>query len=178
MAKKTKYRTPKRYRDAFRYVFLTILAKDLDPDVVTKSLGIEPDSSWRRGFIKDKEGNIIKDRNGKRRKSSVGGWILEAHVHENSSFEARMSNILEQIRPKKKVLKQILKKSIATLTIVIEPHNQVCTRCILLPAGTLNEFTSLGIDIEFSVDNPQQWTIIRQEIEAKEKRKSKRQSRK
>ena len=168
MAKKSKRTRKKRYTDTFRCVFLDLSAKDLDPDKITKTLGIQPDSSCRRGLIKDQDGKVIKDKNGKPRMWPVGFWILHAHVHGNSGLEAQIKDILEQIRPKKAILRRILKSVDATLTIVVEPHKDVCTRSLILPADLLNEFTQLGIDIELRIDIPQKWDEFRRKIAKKE----------
>lgn len=173
MVRKGKAPAKKRYPDAFRLVFLDLSAKDLDPDKITETLCIQPDSSCRRGFMKDRDGRVIKDKNGKPRRWSVGAWIVDAHVHENSGLEIRIKDILEQIKPKKAALRRILEKVNATLTVVVEPHKDLCVAAYFLPANLLNEFTSLGIDIEFRVDIPQKWAEFRQEIERKTKRRKK-----
>lgn len=170
MAKKSKRVRKKRHIDTFRYVFLDLSAKDLDPDKITKTLGIQPDSSCRRGLIKDQDGKVIKDRNGKPRRWVVGTWILDAHVHGNSGLEAQIKDIFEQIRPKKAILRRILKSVDATLTIVVEPDRDLCTAAYFLPAALISEFTSLGISVEFRFDNPQIWDDFRRKIAKKQRR--------
>lgn len=178
MAKKSKRTRKKRYTDTFRFVFLDLSAKDLDPDKITKTLGIQPDSSCRRGLIKDQYGKVIKDRNGKPRKWLVGTWILDAHVHGNSGIEAQIKDILEQVRPKKAILRRILKSVDATLTIVVEPNRDLCTTSYFLPAALISEFTSLGISVEFRFDNPQLWDDFRQEITKKHRQAKRKMGRK
>lgn len=167
MAKKSKRVRKKRHIDTFRYVFLDLSAKDLEPDKITKTLGIQPDSSCRRGLIKDQDGKVIKDRNGKPRRWLVGTWILDAHVHGNFGLEAQIKDILEQIRPKKAIMRRILKSVDATLTIVVEPNRDSCTAAYFLPAALISEFTSLGINVEFRFDSPQIWDELRREIPKK-----------
>lgn len=167
MAKKAKRAAKKRFPDTYRYVFLALWAKDLDPDSVTKTLGIEPDSSCRRGLIRGRDGKVIKDKSGRPKRYPAGQWIIEEHVHGNSGFENRIKNILQRLEPQKTALRRLLKKVNAVLIIVVQPHEEVYTRSIFLPASVLNEFTSLGIDIEFRVDNPQKWAEFWRKIEKK-----------
>ncbi|UCC21520.1 MAG: DUF4279 domain-containing protein [Planctomycetota bacterium] len=167
MVKKANRSTNKRFPDTFRYVFLALWAKDLDPDSVTKALGIEPDSSCRRGLIRGRDGKVIKDKRGRPKRTSAGEWIIEEHAHGNSGFENRIKSIIQKLEPKKTALRRLLKKVNAVLIIVVQPHEELYTRSIFLPASILNEFTSLGIDIEFRVDNPQKWAEFWRKIEKK-----------
>lgn len=172
MVKKSKGTVRRRYPDVYRNVFLEISARDLDPDKITKTLDIQPDVAFRRGFLRDQEGKVVKDKKGKPRKSPFGSWILEAHVHGNSGLEAQIKDIFEQIRLKKAILRRILKSVDATLTVVVEPNRDLCTAAYFLPAALINEFTSLGINVEFRVDNPQMWNEFRREINKKHRRKT------
>ncbi|MHC4643272.1 MAG: DUF4279 domain-containing protein [Planctomycetota bacterium] len=178
MVKKSKRTRKKRYTDTFRYVFLDLSAKDLDPDKITKTLSIQPDSSCRRGLVKGQDGKVIKDRNDKPRMCPVGFWILDAHVHGNSAIESRIRDILKQIRPKKAALRRILREARAVLTIVIEPHKDIYTRSLVLPADILKELTQLDIDVELRVDNPQKWSEFRREITKKHRQASRKMGRK
>lgn len=163
----------RRHPDTFRHVFLTLWAKDLDPDSVTKALGIVPDSTCIRGLLKDKDGKIV-GKNGRARRVPVGLWILDARVHGNSTLETRIRSILEHVKPKKKALRRVLNKVNAELNIVVEPHRDVVCRSIRFPAGILNEFSSLGIDIEFCVDIPQKWDEFRRKVAIREETRTRR----
>jgi len=174
MARKSSKSHKKRYPDTFRYVFLTLWAKDLDPQSVTRVLGIEPDSTCKRGFLRDKDGKVIVGKNGEPKRYPAGNWILDDHVHGNSGFETRAKDILERIKPKKAALRRVLKKAKAVLTIVVEPHEDICVRSLFFPANILNEFTSLGIDIEFCVDIPQNWAEFWHEVATRKIRRKKR----
>lgn len=147
----------KRYQPGLQLVFLHLWGKELNPDKITQVLGIKPDWLRRRGVEKGPNGKVIRDRNGKLRKSAFGRWFIESHVHENSGIVSRIEDILKQIRPKKRQLRRILKETRAELTIVVEPPRDLATYSYILPASLLNEFTSLGIDIEITVDIPQEW---------------------
>jgi len=112
----------------------------------------------------------MTDKNGKPKRWHAGAWILESRVHGNSNLENRLKNILEQIRPKKTVLRRLLKRINPTLTIAVEPHRDLFVRSVILPAELLNEFTSLGVDMDISFHNPQNWAEFWQEIERRQKR--------
>jgi hypothetical protein len=172
MAKRIKCTAKKRYPDAFRYVFLELSSKDLNPDKLTKILDIQPSTSFKRGDpLKNKYGKIVKNKKGKSIKMLLGGWTLHSRVRENSKLETHIEDILKQIRPKKAVLKQILKKVDGVLTIAVEPHKDVALAWYLFSGDLLNEFTSLGIDIEFSIHIPQKWDEFRRKILKKANKK-------
>ncbi len=172
MPKKTKRAIRKRYTDAFRYVFLEFSTKNLNPDKLTETLNIRPSASFKRGDpLKNKYGQIVRNKNGKSVKMPVGSWSLDSRVRENSKLETHIKDILKRIRPKKAVLKQILKKVNGTLTIVVEPNKDVYTVSYLLSSDILNEFTSLGIDIEFRVDIPEKWDEFRRKVIKKANKK-------
>ncbi len=142
------------YNQKYCYVVLRLWARDLNPEQITKKLGIVPDSSWIRGPIRDKNGNIIKRKDGTLSKRRYGQWNLDAHVHDNSGLEARIKSILEQIRPKKIILEQLLKNLNADLKIVVHPNEHLSIASYLFSGKLLNEFTSLGIDIQFTIELP------------------------
>jgi hypothetical protein len=168
MVKKVKRVTKKRYIDEFQDVFLELSSKNLNPDKITKTLNIQPDVSYQKGLMKNVYGRILKLKNGKPAKSPVGSWILNSHAGENSTLEKKIEDILKQIRPKKAVLRRILKKVKGILKIVIEPHKDVASASYLFSGEILNEFTCLGIDIEFTIDIPQKWSEIRRKIITKQ----------
>ncbi len=153
MAKKSKKTSVrKKYPDRYRHVILKLWHKELDPEIVTDELGIEPDDAWWRGPALDTDGNpIINKDTGKPYMRHYGQWNLCSTVRGNTLLVTRMKNILEQVRPQKKALRRILKKVNADLTIAVHPHEDLAIARYSLPADVLNEFTSLGIDIIFSV---------------------------
>ncbi|MCF7957954.1 MAG: DUF4279 domain-containing protein [Phycisphaerae bacterium] len=157
MAKKTtKASGRKKYPDSYRYVVLRLWHKDLDPEKISDELGIEPDDAWWRGPLLDENGNpIINKETGKPYARDYGQWNLCSTVRGNTLLVTRIRNILEQLRPKKKILRRILKEVNADLDIAVEPHKDLAIAGYTFPADVLNEITSLGIDIHFSIHIPQ-----------------------
>lgn len=154
MAKKSKVERNRRRHDRYCYVVLRLWERYLNPEEITKKLNITPDGSWMSGVVRDKNGETIRRKNGTAIKKRYGQWNLEAHVHENSGLEARIQNILEQIRPKRKILKRILKNVNADLKIVVHPNEYLAIAGYVFSGELLNEFTSLGIDIQFAIEMP------------------------
>ena len=101
----------------------------------------------------------------------TGSWTLDSRVRENSKLETHIKDILKQIKPQKAILKQILKKVDGALTIVVEPNKDLYIVSYLLSSDILSEFTSLGIDIEFRVNNPQKWYEFRRKVIKKANKK-------
>jgi hypothetical protein len=97
MTKKSKGTARRRYPDVCRNVFLEISARDLDPEKITKALGIQPDAALRRGFVRDQEGKVVKDESGKPRMLPVGAWFLDAHVRRNSGLNSFLPVVLTQV---------------------------------------------------------------------------------
>jgi len=172
MSEKRKNSAKRKRRDAYRDVFLELFAKNIDPDAITKKLGIQPDHSWRRGVVRNSQGEIVRDKNGKPRRFAFGSWILNAHLHPNAGMETRVKNIVEQIRPQRAALRQILRDVDGVLIIVVEPHRDSFYATYCLPAPILDELTSLGIDIELRVHNPHKWDEFREEVERRSKQKT------
>ena len=143
MAKKVKSKRKKNHPDRYRHVVLRLWGKNLDPDKITKALDIAPTSSWKRG-------NII-GKSGKKYWNPYGQWNLEPRTRGNARFETQIKDVLDQIKPKKKVLRRVLKYAKADLKIGVQPHENLAVWGYGFAAGLLNEFTSLGIDICFSV---------------------------
>lgn len=176
---KTRKRPKRTLRsDTFRYVFLDLWAKKLDPDKITKRLGIQPNSAWRRGIVRNQDGVIIRDKNGKARRMSFGAWILDPCVRRDARLETQIMNIAEQIAPKRAALRRILEDVNGTLIIVVEPNEDLYVATYHLPASLLDEFTSLGIGIEFRFDNPRKWNEFREEVRRRYTRENWKKARK
>ncbi len=152
MRKKNKGTSRRRYQPATQAVSIHLWGKKLEPDKITQDLGIKPDWVCRRGVEKAPDGKVIRNRNGKPRKSTFGHWSLDSHVHDNSGILSRIKDILKQFTPKKRQLRRILKEASADLIITIEPHRDLASYGYTLPANLLNEFTSLGINIRIEVE--------------------------
>ena len=108
MTKNTKVIAKRRCMDTYRYVVLRLWHKNLDPKKITKALGIEPDASWRRGPILNEKGEIIiNNKTGKPYRKPYGQWNLSSFVQGNARLDTRIKDILEQIKPKRAILRKI-----------------------------------------------------------------------
>jgi hypothetical protein len=140
MAKKKK-QTSKA--DRFRIVNLHLVGKKLDPDEVTKLVGMQPDHSGRRGELISR----------KRKKRFYGFWSLWSN-HSSGRIETQLKEIAKKIEPVRNRLRKALKSQYvekAYVDIGVEPSSDVAIANYYLDGELLNQFTSLGIDIEFSV---------------------------
>jgi hypothetical protein len=133
----------------WRHVFLTIAGKNLDPEKLTKVLGIVPDDRGKLG-----------EPCGKNRKCKQGYWIIEGGP-ANLRIETQMKNILEKIGQSKNRIKKLIKedKSVreAHLKIAFAPPEGIPNSCYCYNAKLINEFTSLGIDIALSIHIKAEW---------------------
>ena len=134
-------------KDTFRQVCLNIVGRNLDPSTITRLLDIMPDDMCKRGDIY-----------GKKRKARQGYWSLEGRPC-NARFETQLKSIMERIKHIEPKLKSVIKsKQVeqAYLTFAVEPSENVAVAGYCLEADLLNKFTSLGIDIAFSI-HMQNW---------------------
>jgi hypothetical protein len=136
----------KRYPDRYHLVCLRLCGRDLNPDKITKALGLEPSSSQPSANLKIKFRRIYN--------TKLGHWNLDSRLRRSASVQDHAKDILEQIRPKKRILRRILKNVDADLNIAIEPHRDLVIAGYLFPAEVISGFTSLGIDIHFSIHVP------------------------
>lgn len=136
----------KRYQDRYRYVVLRLLGKDLDPDKTSKALALYPVSSQSSNSLRRKADRIYN--------TNYGHWNLGSRLRRSATLQNHVKDILEQIRPKKKILRKILKKVEADLNIVVQPHEDLAISAYTFPAEILTEFVSMGIDIRFSIHIP------------------------
>ncbi len=139
----------KVYRDGYRYVLLKIHSRDLDPDEVTKVLGIEPTwSCWRGTWTAP---------TGVTREHKEGFWAIASRLRRNASLENHVRDVWDQVSSRKPSLKRILRKAKAFLAISVEPHPDVVDWTYTFSAEALKEFVDLGINIRFSFKDPHAW---------------------
>ena len=146
MPKGSKKVSRKRHPDAFHLVRLRLCGRDLDPANITRALGLEPVSAQPSANLKIKSKRMYN--------TKLGHWNLGSRLRENATVQNHVKDILDQIRPKKRILRRILKNVDADLNIAIEPHHDLVIAAYLFPAEVISEFTSLGIDIRFSIHIP------------------------
>jgi hypothetical protein len=143
---KNKKKRKRIYRDRYRYVVLRLLGKELDPDKISKALALYPVSSQPSNALRRKVDRIYN--------TNYGHWNLGSRLRRSATLQNHVKDILEQIRPRKKILRRILRKVEADLSIAVQPHENLAISSYTFPADILAEFTSMGIDIRFSVHIP------------------------
>jgi hypothetical protein len=154
VAKKPKAKTKKKREQTheWRHIFLTVAGKNLDPEKITKVLGILPDDRGKLG-----------EPSGKNRKCKQGYWTIEGGP-SNWRIETQMKHILKRIGPVRNRLKKLIKedKTIkrAYLTIAFETPEGIPNACYCYNSKLINEFTSLGIDIALSIHIIKEWELV------------------
>ena len=143
---KNKKKRKRIYRDRYKYVVLRLLGKDLDPDKISRVLALDPVSSQPSNALRRKADKIYN--------TNYGHWNLGSRLHRSATLQNHVNDILKQIKPKKKILRRILRKVEADLNIAVQPHEDLAISAYTFPADTLAEFTSMGIDIRFSIHIP------------------------
>jgi len=145
-------KTKREQTREWRYVHITIAGKDLDPEKVTKVLGILPDNQGKLG-----------EPCGKNRKCKQGYWSLEGGP-TNWRIETQMKYILKRIEPARNRIKKLIKedKTIkwAYLKIAFETPEGIPNACYCYNSKLINGFTSLGIDIALSIHIPAKWEKV------------------
>jgi hypothetical protein len=136
----------KRYPDRYHLVVLRLCGSNLDPAKITRALGLEPGTAQPSANLKIESRRIYK--------TKLGHWNLDSRLRRNATLQSHVKDILEQIRPRKKTLRRILKNVDADLNICVEPHRDVAIATYLFSAEVISEFASLGIDIQFSIHVP------------------------
>jgi hypothetical protein len=149
VAKNPKAKKKHEQMREWRHVFLTIAGKNLDPEKLTKVLGIIPDNRGKLG-----------EPCGKNRKCKQGYWTIEGGP-SNLRIETQMKNILKRIKPVREKFKKLIKedKSVreAHLKIAFETPEGIPNACYCYNSKLINEFTSLGIDIALSIHIKAEW---------------------
>jgi hypothetical protein len=138
----------KRYsakKTEWSFVHLSVGGKYLDPEKVSKAIGIFPDACGKRG-------EPVAP-NSKRR-CKAGFWGLESD-QLNWRIETQMKNILKRITPVKERLRRLIREDTtieqAYLTIAFSPPEGRPAVSYLFPSELVSEFVSLGLDIVLSI---------------------------
>ncbi|MBN2181034.1 MAG: DUF4279 domain-containing protein [Sedimentisphaerales bacterium] len=143
MTSKKKSKRIKEYE--WRYVSLTLRGKNLDPVKMTQILGVNPNKWVMRG---EPLGSNNK------KKCKQGLWILESGP-PTWRFETKLKKILNKIEPIKHRLRKLIEENNdiqrAYLDIAVMPPEDCLIAGYSFRADLLNEFTSLGIDVELSI---------------------------
>jgi Domain of unknown function (DUF4279) len=120
-------------------VELRIVGKDLDPDEVTRRLGLEPSQAWRKG-----------DRRSERSTRTAGTWsfeVLPPGRDDWPSLAEGLSSLLKKLEPIRSEIQSYL------------PANEVYAWCghftssfdggPTLPAALLKSLGNLGLQLAF-----------------------------
>ncbi len=132
-------------KDQFRCVMLTLSGRRLDPEQITRILGIRPDSSCRRG-----------DRFGKNKKAVQGYWAIEGRP-ARSRLDTQARSILRRIEPVKREFRSLVEHrdvELACVTFAVMPGERVAVAGYYLPEDVVAGFGALGVGVEFSIHTP------------------------
>jgi len=129
----------------FRYVCLRLCGKKLSPDRVTRLLKISPSYSRPIGSVTGESGKTYT--------YDSWQWSIDGKLRCNATVLNQLKHIHQQIKTRGKALKKILRVAKADLTIAIQPPENSMIYGYTLPAKLIRDFTSLGIDIRFSIHN-------------------------
>ncbi|HUW20063.1 MAG TPA: DUF4279 domain-containing protein [Sedimentisphaerales bacterium] len=137
----------KRQQDRYRLVVLRLCGKNLDADKITEALGLEPDSAQSSANLRKENEKVVYN-------TPYGHWNLCSKLRRSATLQNQARDILARIKPKRKTLGLLLKELEADLNIAVEPHEDLVIAAYSFPAEIISGFTSLGIDIRFSVHIP------------------------
>lgn len=132
-------------RDQFRQVTLTLSGRRLDPEQVTRLLGVCPDSSCCRG-----------DRFGKNKKAARGYWVIEGRPAK-SRLETQARSVLQRIEPVRREFRSLVEHpdvELAYVTFAIMPSDHVAVASYYLPEDVISGFSTLGVGMEVSIHIP------------------------
>lgn len=128
---------------------LIVLGDHLEPELVTRSLGVFPDQAWRRGerpIIKTPSGRFIPHP----MISEWGGW--KRFLPENlisEPIECQLAYWVETLEPKAAAIREMIAAG-HTIKIDIFFSSSDC-QVIELPSGLLRTLGELGIDVVINV---------------------------
>ncbi len=147
----------KKYKPTFQMVSFCIRGDSLNPEKVTKILGIKPDRSYKKNdFILDIYGEKIKNRHtGRYKKRKTGIWCLEPKDRE-CSLEKMINDLIKRLLPIKDKLKKINAKCEKYLTVSVEPHYDIASTCIPIPIKLIKTLSALEIEMALWIDMPHQ----------------------
>jgi len=127
------------------FVELVIGGKFLDPQKVSKVVGMPPDSCGKRGELASSKSKRIR---------KAGSWVLESN-HSNWRIVSQMKNILKRVAPIKERLRKLIREDAtverAYLLVAFSPPEGRPGASYSFPAGLVEEFASVGLDIVVSL---------------------------
>jgi hypothetical protein len=129
------------------YATLWILQEDLDPDVVTGALAIQPSWTRKRGEIRNPGAKrpVI---------NKVGGWFLRtADVVHSRDVRRHIDWLLDQLEPRREVLAKLQAAGCQTIISCYWLSYQGHGGPMLLPQN-MARLASLGLELWFDVYFP------------------------
>jgi hypothetical protein len=146
-----------KYKPSFQMVSFCIRGDSLDPDKITKILGIKPGYCYRKNdFILKMNGGKFKDRRtGKYKKRTTGIWVLEPK-NQKCTYRKMISDLINRLLPIKDKLKKINPKYEKYFTVSVEPHYDIASTCIPVPMKLIKTLSSLKIEMILYIDMPHQ----------------------
>jgi hypothetical protein len=129
-------------------VTLMILGEDLDPDMVSRELGLTPSQAWRKG---EKKSYLRANGTTHRFESrhEWGGWKLFLDPeHKNDPVEAQLEYWSELLGPRLNSITQLKSKGFECLLNIFVTSGE--TVCIVIPDQLQKSVASLGLDLHLS----------------------------
>ncbi len=120
-----------------------ISADDLDPDQVTKALGIAPASSHRRADLRSTKSDFRWRR---------GSWHLSTvgHVKDEEDLDAHIRYLLEVLLPRRAELAALRRPGLNMnffCGLWMDSHNSE----VWLPPATLADLAAIGIELGLDI---------------------------
>jgi hypothetical protein len=123
-------------------VSLLITGRDLDPDLVSKTLGIRPSQSWRRGDTIGSSSSPAKAKN--------GGWKkFVAVAKRNAYLESQLSWWASTLRSKVKAIRKVNALGYNCRLSIFAASD--ATVSVVVPVSLQRALASLGLPWELSV---------------------------
>jgi len=127
-------------------VTLRIFGDNLSPDEITKSLGVSPSRSEKKGDV-----TIGKSSN-TQRIAKTGRWSLETNLPDEIDVEIKINNLLDSVTNDSLVWSELSAKY--KIDIFCGLFMEAENRGFSLSVSTLRRLASLGIEVGFDIYAP------------------------
>lgn len=121
-----------------RSATLVLTSPSLDPDAVTRTLGVEPDDSWSRGELMSKT-----------RRAKVGGWCLESRRRAGASAEDHVEDLVKRVRHAKAEVRAV-RASIRDIVVYLHLSEQIGVESCVLSPKLLGEIAEMKLALVFT----------------------------
>ena len=123
-------------------VRLRVMGDELDPAYVTRALGIEPSSAWRKGELRAMPGGRVMP-------GRTGFWELELDVPATTPVNEQIARLLEQVPGDAAVWRALGERFVTDVRIglfMIEPNEQ-----IVLERPVIAGLGERGLEIDLDI---------------------------